>query len=189
MSIDITKLEKVKSKGNKTIARCPACADLGQDRTGDHLIINEDGSFACVIYQGIEGRDHRKRVFGLAGIKEQTKSAISVKKVSQVSQDKPKVKIHDVLGRIGRYFQSHFNKTSISKVDKIDELVKEYEEVMVQMDQGIRRQKEMMFSDKWDHLEKEDRKRLVDRLLEKELLPEKVKKVCEMFNGEVVSLI
>lgn len=66
--LDLSKLEKPRHKGNKIIARCPACAETGNDNNADHLMINENGSFACVVNQGSDGKDHRKRIAELAGL-------------------------------------------------------------------------------------------------------------------------
>jgi hypothetical protein len=66
MSLDLTKLEKVRTAHGKTIARCPACAETGEDRDGKHLAIFEDGRFACVTHQG--DKEHRRRIFELAGL-------------------------------------------------------------------------------------------------------------------------
>jgi len=112
MSIDISKLENVRGKENKTIARCPACAELGQDKRGNHLIINGDGRFACVMFQGANGQDHRKRIFRIAGIKDSIKKTISVKQMSQASQEKLNIRVEDVLGRIGQQFQSPLKNRS-----------------------------------------------------------------------------
>jgi hypothetical protein len=70
MSLDLSRLEKPRSQGAKTIARCPACAETGNDAAADHLFINSDGKFGCVLHQGADGTDHRKRIFELAGIEE-----------------------------------------------------------------------------------------------------------------------
>jgi hypothetical protein len=71
--IDETKLEKVKRKGDgRIIARCPACAEDGSDKSGNHLFIGADGKFGCVLYPKEQGEDHRKRIFALAGIKSGT---------------------------------------------------------------------------------------------------------------------
>jgi hypothetical protein len=69
MSLDISKLEKVRGRGNKTIARCPACAEAGNDKAGEHLFINKDGKFGCVLYPGdaAEAKKHRRRIFALCG--------------------------------------------------------------------------------------------------------------------------
>jgi hypothetical protein len=71
--IDETKLEKVKRKGDgRIIARCPACAETGGDKSGNHLFVGVDGKFGCVLHPQEQGGDHRKRIFALVGIKSGT---------------------------------------------------------------------------------------------------------------------
>jgi len=70
MSINIEKLKNVKYKGSRIVARCPACAEQGNDNKGDHLSIDEQGRFSCVMYPGETGAEHRKRIFALVGIKD-----------------------------------------------------------------------------------------------------------------------
>ncbi|RYZ69537.1 MAG: hypothetical protein EOP09_07510 [Proteobacteria bacterium] len=65
MSLDITKLRKVRKQPGKTIAQCPACAETGNDSKGDHLIIYPDGKYGCVVTPG--DSEHRKRIWLLAG--------------------------------------------------------------------------------------------------------------------------
>lgn len=66
-SLDLTLLEKVRHHASgKITARCPACAESGGDRTGNHLVIFPDGRFACVAHAG--DANHRQRIFALAGI-------------------------------------------------------------------------------------------------------------------------
>lgn len=65
--IDLARLEKVRQSGAKTIARCPACAESGDDKSGEHLVIHAGGKFGCVKYPGAEGAEHRKRIFALVG--------------------------------------------------------------------------------------------------------------------------
>jgi len=69
MALDILKLEKVKHRGASTTARCPACAEDGGDNKGEHLFINREGRFGCVLYPREEGILHRKRIFELVGLK------------------------------------------------------------------------------------------------------------------------
>ena len=77
MALDISKLENVKQRGNNTIARCPACEEEGGDNKGEHLFINSEGRFGCVLYPREEGILHRKRIFELVGLKvEQSKTFI-----------------------------------------------------------------------------------------------------------------
>jgi hypothetical protein len=68
MSLDVRLLEKVRELANGVIqARCPACAEGGRDRTGEHLRLYPDGRFGCCVHP--RDREHRKRIFALAGDK------------------------------------------------------------------------------------------------------------------------
>lgn len=69
MSLDAAKLEKVrKLPGGIVQARCPACAEGGHDRTGEHLRIYPDGRFGCCVHP--KDKEHRKRIFALAGVRQ-----------------------------------------------------------------------------------------------------------------------
>jgi hypothetical protein len=93
MSLDISKLENVRKRGGKVIARCPACAEAGYDQKGEHLVINARGPFGCVVYPGdsADAKEHRKRIFALCGDRE----------------IKPLAVHPSGLGRLGRVFQTH----------------------------------------------------------------------------------
>jgi hypothetical protein len=114
MSLEISKLENVRVRGGKTIARCPACGEAGHDQKGEHLVINGDGSFGCVIYPGdsVNAKEHRKRIFALCGdreIKPLTVRSPSVGRLGRVNQSQsagPPLKT-GLLGRLGRVFQTH----------------------------------------------------------------------------------
>jgi len=70
MSLIFSKLEKLQARSDGAhTARCPACAEQGNDRTGNHLIIFRDGRFGCAIFQGDgdEAKTHRRRIAALAG--------------------------------------------------------------------------------------------------------------------------
>ncbi|KXU37858.1 hypothetical protein AXK11_01510 [Cephaloticoccus primus] len=69
MSLDLTKLENVRERGACIRAACPACREVGADKKGEHLFICEDGKFGCVANQGEAGREHRRRIYALAGEK------------------------------------------------------------------------------------------------------------------------
>lgn len=63
-SLDLSRLEKVRHlPEGKITARCPACAEDGRDRTGNHLAIFPSGKFACIADPG-----HGRRVWELVGI-------------------------------------------------------------------------------------------------------------------------
>lgn len=65
--LDLTKLERVKRQGSKMAAQCPACAEAGLDRAGNHLVIFESGKWGCVVNPGAAGAEHRKRIWEVAG--------------------------------------------------------------------------------------------------------------------------
>lgn len=67
MSLDPARLENVHRRGDRIIARCPACAKDGHDQKGEHLVIMPNGRFGCVVHPGAEGKEHRKCISALAG--------------------------------------------------------------------------------------------------------------------------
>lgn len=68
MSLEIAKLEKARElHGGIVQARCPACAEGGHDRTGEHLRIYPDGRFGCCVHP--KDGEHRKRIWALVGCK------------------------------------------------------------------------------------------------------------------------
>ena len=68
MSLDVRRLEKARElAGGIVQARCPACAEGGGDRAGQHLRVYPDGRFGCCVHP--KDREHRKRIFALAGDK------------------------------------------------------------------------------------------------------------------------
>ena len=68
MSLDVTKLEKVREMAGGIVqARCPACAEGGNDRSGEHLRIYPDGRFGCCVHP--KDGEHRKRIWALVGVR------------------------------------------------------------------------------------------------------------------------
>lgn len=66
MPLNLNKLEKVVNKPDGKIeARCPACAEQGDDKTGNHLVVYPDGRFGCVANPG--DKDHSRAILRLAG--------------------------------------------------------------------------------------------------------------------------
>jgi hypothetical protein len=69
MPLDESRLEKVHHNTDGSIrARCPACAEVGSDKTGNHLLVKSDGAYGCAANPG--DKAHRERIFALAGVKE-----------------------------------------------------------------------------------------------------------------------
>lgn len=69
MSLDLARLEKARLVGDKLIARCPACAEQGADRSGEHLFVADQGrgAFGCIAHR--DDHEHRQRIFELAGVR------------------------------------------------------------------------------------------------------------------------
>jgi hypothetical protein len=63
-SLYLDRLEKVRRYPGKIIARCPACGEDGKDRTGNHLVLFDNGAFSCVIDEG-----HTQRIRELVGVR------------------------------------------------------------------------------------------------------------------------
>jgi hypothetical protein len=98
MSLNIQKLEKARRlEGGIVQARCPACAEGGKDRTGEHLRVYPDGKFGCCVHP--KDKDHRKRIFALAGVREHREIRVNVAKAPAAGMIQPAV-----LGRLGRVF-------------------------------------------------------------------------------------
>jgi len=64
MSLDLSKLERVRMRAGKTIARCPVCALSDADDKAEHLFIGADGGYRCIV-----GCDS-KAIFALVGTKD-----------------------------------------------------------------------------------------------------------------------
>jgi hypothetical protein len=78
MSLDVAKLEKVRELvGGIVQARCPACAEGGKDRTGEHLRIYPDGRFGCCVHP--KDGEHRKRIWALAGVRQPGTFTVRIK--------------------------------------------------------------------------------------------------------------
>jgi hypothetical protein len=67
MSLDTAKLENVRERGGKIVARCPACAELGGDNSAEHLVILDGGKWGCIAHPGEHGKEHRRRIAELVG--------------------------------------------------------------------------------------------------------------------------
>jgi len=110
MGLDLTKLEKIRRRGSNTIARCPACAESGGDRKGEHLFINDAGQFGCVLFPGQDGQQHRQRIFELAGVKEMPDKCFEVRRPFS-AQAGTSVIQKDILGHLGHFQSTHARKS------------------------------------------------------------------------------
>lgn len=123
MGLDTSRLEKVRRRGSNTIARCPACAEAGNDRKGEHLFINATGQFGCVLYPGADGQAHRQRIFELVGIKDIAGKRFKVQ-TPQAGGTGVSVVQKDVLGRLGRFTQTHARKNFELHRDEVNSNVR-----------------------------------------------------------------
>lgn len=117
MALCLDKLECVRRVDEKTIARCPACAEAGHDLSGNHLMIDPQGRFSCVVNSGPAGKGHRRRIFQLAGDK--TPGVLIVHPADRNPPIRPI--ISDVMGRLGRL------KSTLTYVHQVHEIQKESE--------------------------------------------------------------
>jgi hypothetical protein len=82
MALDPHKLEKRFDQMNGSVRyRCPACAEGGSDRKGEHLLVYENGAYNCIAFSG--DAFHNTRIFQLAGDKSQSNGAQPRKVVSR----------------------------------------------------------------------------------------------------------
>jgi hypothetical protein len=127
MSLDISKLQNVCGRGKKIIARCPVCAESGHDRRGEHLVIDAEGRFACVVHPGdsADAKEHRKRIFSLCG--DRAVKPLDVRPARETkctgrlgrgveSETAVAALKSGLLGRLGREFQTHLE--SSRKIEK-----------------------------------------------------------------------
>jgi hypothetical protein len=119
MSLDISKLENVRKRGEKVKARCPACSQAGHDQRGEHLVVGVDGRFACVVYPGdsVDAKEHRKRIFALCGDREIKPLAVRPSGLGRLgrvikSRSAGSALKTSLLGRLGRVFQSHLEPSN-----------------------------------------------------------------------------
>ncbi len=100
MSLDVRRLEKVRELPDGVVqARCPACAESGGDKKGEHLRVYPDGRFGCCVHP--KDREHRRRINALAGDK-----APRVIKVRVAAAKTGGGVVGGILGRLGRVFRS-----------------------------------------------------------------------------------
>ena len=66
MQINTDALEnRVARDDGGVVARCPACAQAGHDKSGNHLIVYPDGKFGCVACPS--DKEHNREILRLVG--------------------------------------------------------------------------------------------------------------------------
>ena len=67
MQINTDALEnRVARDDGGVVARCPACAQAGHDKSGNHLIVYPDGKFGCVACPS--DKEHNREILRLVGV-------------------------------------------------------------------------------------------------------------------------
>ncbi len=123
MSLDTSKLEKVKTRGSQILAQCPACFEADHDHKGEHLWISADGRFGCVLHPGEAGKDHRRRIFQLVGDNSSRNSFkiidFEVEKADE--SQSPRIQFSNVLGHLGHLFETYACKAKTNDVRSISD--------------------------------------------------------------------
>ena len=115
--IDINKLEKVKHlAGGKVIARCPACAEDGGDKSGNHFFMSADGKFGCCVNPGADGKDHRKRIFALIGIENSISGTLGTGISNPNAWKKKKIIIHSRTSKLPSQPSQTFDR-NLNEID------------------------------------------------------------------------
>jgi hypothetical protein len=126
--LNTEKLENIRQTLKGTTARCPACAEDGVDRSGNHLFISETGEFGCVLYPGDQGIEHRKKIFELVGIKEhrhtrrkclRRSNGWEIRNARAEIEKQIKKAVRDGFGRFGRVSICYARKEENSEYNNV----------------------------------------------------------------------
>ena len=113
MSLDVQQLEKVHELPSGVMqARCPACAESGGDRAGEHLRIYPYGRFGCCVHPG--DRTQRKRIFALVGDK--VPQSFTVRVAVRKSAAEPARSVATSLADFGRTLRTPVSESCSSEV-------------------------------------------------------------------------
>jgi 5S rRNA maturation endonuclease (ribonuclease M5) len=65
---DLSKVKKLKTRGDKKIGQCPVCHESGHDKKGEHLAIfnNGDGKFCCIAHP--DDKAHQSAIWSYIGV-------------------------------------------------------------------------------------------------------------------------
>src|SRR6185436_6705557 len=124
MSLDRSKLQKLREVANGGCqAQCPACAEAGHDRSGEHLRISPEGKFWCCVFPG--DREHRKRIFALAGSHEPEEIRVRLATATSTAPVRA-----GIFGRLGRAVETPREPRNGSDgSDGVTVIEREFEEI------------------------------------------------------------
>jgi hypothetical protein len=95
MSLNLSKLENVITIGDKTTARCPACAELKEDIAGDNLVVYPTGKYGCIKYKDEDS--HSKRIYAIAGELDSNSNNIPISQPKKTTQLKTHLTVDDAV--------------------------------------------------------------------------------------------
>ena len=99
--LDLTRLKDVRHVNGKTLAERPVCAETGGNEKGGSLFVAENGAYGCSNHPG--DTEHRKIIFVLAGDRKEKPLLVRCP-----PSKPPKILETEVLGRLGRVFNTHY---------------------------------------------------------------------------------
>jgi len=105
MSLDVSKLENVKRRGDKIIAACPACRAGGGDKKGNHLIVYPDGKFGCVVHG--QDKAHNKEIHSLVGIPVERRKLTKQERRRYVQQKRAEERAAQRRHKVSRYIDDN----------------------------------------------------------------------------------
>jgi len=88
--LDFSRLQKAKNHGGKVIAQCPACAAAGADKSGEHLVIFEEGQgkWGCIAFPG--DKQHRREIAALVGASDTARGPLPILPLRKVVRPEPR---------------------------------------------------------------------------------------------------
>jgi hypothetical protein len=101
VSLELHRLERAHELSGGIIqARCPACAEAGHDRKGEHLRVYPDGRFGCCVHP--KDTAHRKRIFALVGSRERKPFSVKLPQPTvKVAATSVKAALQSSFGTLG----------------------------------------------------------------------------------------
>jgi hypothetical protein len=108
--LDFSKIENLVDQGDRWIARCPACAESGRDKTGNHLVIFPTGQYGCVLFDRDDGIEHRKEIWELIGIKGKYKQVVSEEIIAAQKAERERIaKVKEIYQGVFETMLEHFS--------------------------------------------------------------------------------
>lgn len=91
MRLNLNLLQNPRLQGGKLIARCPACAEAGDDRRCEHLVVFDAGTgpYRCIVDPDGAGSEHSKRIHKLVGLDDDIGAYFQAKRDNAAKSQRP----------------------------------------------------------------------------------------------------